>query len=349
MNIKQKILSIIICLLFGFSELYGQIGCIYGKILDYNTGECLNNVSVSLIFGGNTAGQFTTKEDGTYTFPISQAGNYQLNFQKAEYDDFSYASFPIHAGDSIRKDVPLQKPPQFLRITEVGNHNKEIENLYIGSITVPEFYYVQFFNSGSVDIDYITGKMCEWITEVTPSSGTLKPNEPPTIIRIRIDPDKFEAGKTTGKMLVITNNGNKVLNIEAIGKFPEVKTFALTTAYNDHQNRFPDTFMSEIEFNGRHTFKEIGYCFSDVNKNPTINDNVVIANDAGTFDYKDYWTFGLTGKHVFPWLGSGELFDPDFACRTYYVKTFLKYENENNVVIYSNNVAQFTLWEILCK
>jgi len=349
MNLIQKTLSVVICVcLFGFSELYAQNGRIYGKIVDINTGECLNNVSVSLIFGGNTAGQFTTKEDGTYTFPITQAGDYQLNFKRAEYDNFSYASFSVRAGDSIRKDVALQKPPRFLRITEVNNHDKEIDVLDIGSIIATESYYVDFFNSGGVDIDYVTGKMCEWITEVTPSSGTLKPNES-NRITIKINPDKFEAGKTTGKMLIITNNGNKVLNIKAIGKFPEVKTLVLTTAYNDPQNKFPDTYRSEIKFNGRHTFKEIGYCFSDVNKIPTINDNVVIANDAGTFDYKDYWTFGLTGKHLLPWLDSGELFDPEFACRTYYVRTYLKYENENNVVLYSNNVAQFTLWEILCK
>jgi hypothetical protein len=354
MNIKQKTLSIIIGLfLSSFSILYAQSGRIYGKIVDANTGECLSNVTVSLILeGSSTESQSITKEDGAYTFDITPKGNYQLKCKKPDYDNFSYASFYVRAGESLRKDVPLQKPPQFLRITELGK-NDEIDALNIGALTVSDVYYVDFVNFGGVDINFVTSKMCEWITEVTPSSGTLKPIGSDELyratIKIKIDPDKFEAGKTTGKVLIITNNGNKVLNIKAVGKFPEIKTLALTTAYNDPQNKFPDTFRSEIKFNGRHTFKEIGYCFSDVNKNPTINDNVVLANDAGNYDYKDYWMFGLTGKHLFPWLDSSELFDPDFACRTYYVRTFLKYDNENNVVLYSNNVAQFTLWEILCK
>lgn len=235
----------------------------------------------------------------------------------------------------------MQKPARFISITEVGNHAKEIDILNIGAITTPESFYVDFFNSGDVDIDYVTGKMCEWI-EITPSLGTLKPNQS-NRITIKIDPEKFEAGKITGKMLIITNNGNKVLNIKAVGKFPEIITLQPTQAFAD-ADLFPNTFRAEIKFKGRHTFKEMGYCFSDVNPIPTINDCVVQANDLATLDYKDYWM----DEHKFPWLSGTELFDPYFACRTYYVRAYLKYENENNIVIYSDNVAQFTLWDILC-
>lgn len=109
MGIKQKILSIIIYLFLGiFSELYAQNGHIYGKIIDRNTGECLSQVSVSLILESSTEGQMTTKEDGTYIFDITRTGNYQLNFKRTEYDDFSYTSFPVHTGDSIRKDAPCK-------------------------------------------------------------------------------------------------------------------------------------------------------------------------------------------------------------------------------------------------
>lgn len=341
---KATLKILILCLLsFGYSELYGQNGCIYGKVVDNNTGECLSNVSVSLVLGGNTEGQSTTKADGTYTFDITHAGTYQLLFKKAEYDDFSYASFSIRLGESIRKDVPLQKPPRFLRITEVNDHNKEIEILDIGTLTSENLYYVDFFNSGGVDIDYVTGKMCEWITAVTPSSGTLKPNES-NRITIKINPDKFEAGKTTGKMLIITNNGNKVLAIKAIGKFPKITTLPPDPIL------LPQKFQCQINFNRRHTFKEMGYCFSDVNPIPTISDNVVLAlaYKLDTFEYDDNLTYGVTGKHEFPWLRGTELFDTRFACRTYYVRAFLKYENENSTLIYSDNVEKFTLMEFLC-
>lgn len=344
----QKILPTVLCLFFfGFSVLYAQNGRIYGKVIDNNTGEFLDRVSVSLLLEGSIVSQIITSTNGIFSFDITQTGNYQLICKRTEYDDFSYASFHVRTEDSIRKDVPLQKPPRFLRITEVGYPDKEINVLDIGAITVPEPYHVDFCNLGGVVIEFVTGRMCEWITDVTPSSGTLEPNES-IRITFKINPDKFEAGKTTGKLLIITNNGNKVLNIKAIGKFPKIKTYTITTAYNDPENLFPDTYRAEIEFNSRHTFMEMGYCFSDVNKNPTINDNVVLANDLGNFDYKDYWTFGLTGKHLFPWLGGSELFDPGSVCQTYYVKAFFKYENENDSVVYSDNVAEFTLWKILC-
>ena len=348
MSIRQKILLIITCLfLLVHYELYAQNGRVFGKVVDNNTGECLSNVSISLIFGNSTAGQFTTTVDGTYTFDITQAGNYQLKFIRAEYDDFSYTSFQVRIGESIRKDVPLQKPPSFLRITEVGNHNTEISVLNIGAITAPETYYVDFVNWGSVDIDYVTGKMCEWLT-VSPSSGTLKPigsgeNES-NRITIKINPDKFEAGKTTGKLLIITNNGNKVLDIKAIGKFPEIITLPPTPIL------LPQKFHCQINFKGKHTYKEMGYCFSDINSNPTVNDNVVLASTyhLSTYDYDDNFTFGLTDMHKFPWLGTNELFPPEFFCQTYYIRAFLKYENENNIIIYSDNVEKFTLMEFMC-
>lgn len=341
MKIFLKILSIYI--LLSSTELYGQNGSVFGKVVDNSTGECLSNVSVSLMQGSNTIGQHTTTKDGTYTFDITQSGNYQLNFQRVEYDVFSYSTFYVHAGEFMRKDVSLQKPPRFLQITEVNNHNKEIEVLDIGELTSENTYYFDFFNSGGIDIDYVTSKMCEWITTVTPSSGTLKPNESHRIT-VKINPDKFEAGKTTGKMLIITNNGNKVLPIKAIGKFPKIITRPPSPIL------LPQQFKCEISFNGRHTFKEMGYCFSDINPIPTVNDNVVLAMayKLDTFEYDDNLTYAVTGQHEFSWLGGTELFDPNFACRTYYIRAFLKYENENNTIVYSDNVEKFTLMEFLC-
>lgn len=327
--------------LSGYSEVKGQCGWIYGKVVDVNTGECLNNVKVSLILGGNIIDNFTTLNHGRYWLPIPQEGEYRLAFNKAEYDEFSYAAFPVRSGDSIRKDAALQFPVRFIRITEVNDREKEVEMLDVGALTEETMYYVDFFNSGEVDMEYVTGKMSEWITAVIPSSGILKPNES-NRITIKINPEKFEAGKTTGKVLIMTNNGNKVLPIKAIGKFPEI-------TMSHPEGLFPQKFHCQISFNGRHTFKEVGYCFSDENSIPTLNDQVVLASqyELDTFEYDDLLTNGVTDKHRFPWLG-GTLFNPEFECRTYYVRAFLKYENANDTVIYSNNVEQFTLWEILC-
>lgn len=329
-------------LLLGYFEADGQTGWIYGKVVDGSTGECLNRVKVSLMQNEGTIEQFTTQEDGRYWFDIAEEGEYQLMFKRVEYDSSFYAVFPVRFGDSIRKDAALQFPAHFIRITEVNDSKKEIEMLDVGALTEESVYYVDFFNSGEVDIEYVIGKMSEWITEVTPSVGILKPNES-NRITIKINPDKLEAGKTTGKVLVITNNGNKVLPIKAIGKFPEITVLPT-------EDNFPQKFQCQVSFNGRHTFKEVGYCFSDENAIPTINDQVVLAfqYEWNTFEYDDFLEHIMTGSHKFPWLEGTELFDPEFVCRTYYVRAFLKYENENDTIVYSNNVTQFTLLEFLC-
>lgn len=340
MNVFFKILSLCL-LLSGYSEVYGQCGWVYGKVVDSNTGECLPRVVVSLIQGEGAIEHFTIQDDGYYWFKIAQEGEYQLVFKKTEYDDFSYAAFPIRLGDSLRKDAALLFPARFIRITEVNDREKEVEMLDVGALTEETMYYVDFFNSGEVDMEYVTGKMNEWITAVTPSSGTLKPNES-NRITIKINPEKFEAGKTTGNVLIITNNGNKVLPIKAIGKFPEITML-------HPEGLFPQKFRCQISFDRQHTFKEVGYCFSYENSIPTLQDQVVLAAqyELDTFEYDDFLGNGVTGKYKFPWLG-GALFNPEFECRTYYVRAFLKYENENDTVIYSNNVEQFTLWEFLC-
>lgn len=328
-------------LLPGYSGAEGQYGWVYGKVVDSRTGECLPHIAVSLMQGGSIIDNCVTQNNGRYCFRITQEGEYRLVFNNPEYNEFSYIAFPVRSGDSIRKDAALQFPARFIRITEVNDREKEVEILDVGALTEETMYYVDFFNSGEVDMEYVTGKMSEWITAVTPSSGTLKPNES-NRITIKINPEKFEAGKTTGKVLIITNNGNKVLPVKAIGKFPEITIL-------HPEGLFPQKFRCQISFNGKHTFKEVGYCFSDENSIPTLNDQVVLASlyELDTFEYDDFLTNGVTGKHRFPWLG-GTLFNPEFECRTYYVRAFLKYENANDTVIYSNNVEQFTLWEILC-
>jgi hypothetical protein len=204
----------------------------------------------------------------------------------------------------------------------------------VGAINSSQSYHVDFFNSGATTLKYITGTNRQWITIVTPATSTIAPIQSQRIT-ITIDPTKFEAGRTTGKVLVISNNGNAVLSIKAVGKYPEISVLPI-------EDPFPNTFRSEVTFNGNHTFKEMGYCFSHTNSLPTTNDNYVLANDIGSFTYKDYWS----DSSQFPWIGNLNWVDE--VCQTWYVSAFLTYENETDTIIYSSNVEQFILWDILC-
>ena len=321
---------------------------LYGKIVDSRTGEYLSGVSVGFSFiSGEKISSITTDKSGTYQFDIPTGGEYVLKVSKNEYTDTGIITdtVKIMKGEQKRRDFSLEKPVRFIHITEVSNNDKDIEILNVGTLASIGTEYVEFYNAGTVPLKYVVGKNCDWIIAVSPLSGTLDPMRAEQV-SITIDPAKLEAGKTTGKVLVMTNNGNAALSIKAVGNFPEITVLpAVTTAYRDDKNLFPDTFQSEIKFGGKHTFKEMGFCFSDKNQIPTTtNDKCVLANDIGNFSYKDYWN----DTHLFPWLEGGlESWETD-ACKTYYVRAFLKYENENDTTIYSNNVIRFTLWEILC-
>ena len=321
--------------------LSAQTGCVYGKVLDFNTTMELSNVCVSLLHKGGVEERTFTNELGEYRIKVEKNKSYQLQFDKAEYNT-TKESLCLKGKDAMRRDAIIGKPLGFLRITEVGNAEKEIEVIDVGALEVPSSYYVQFFNGGSENIEYRIGCMQEWITEITPSSGILKPNESPVILTIKVDPKKFEAGKTTGKILIKTNVGSRILSVKAIGKFPVLTVLPPISKFTeDPDNLFPDTFRAKIEFEGKHTFEKMGYCFAENNPLPTINDAVVYMNDMGDYSYYAHYADTM----AFPWLTMEGGWIP---CQRFYVRAFLLYNNENKLVHYSRNVEKFILWDLFC-
>lgn len=320
---------------------YAQMGYVYGKVLDYYTAEALANVGISLLYNDCVEGRVFTDEKGDYGIKMEKNKLYQLRFDKAEYHEITEYLY-IAEEDSICRDAIIGKPLGVLHITEVGNRDKEVDIIDIGALEVPTSYYVQLFNSGGKDIEYNIGSMQKWITEITPSSGVLKPNENPVIFTIKIDSNKFEAGKTAGKILIITNSGSKILTIKAVGKYPVLTVLPpITQGIQDTNNLFPDTFRAEIEFEGNHTFEKMGYCFAENNSLPTINDSVVYVNDLGSYSFYSHYS-----ETALPWLTMAGGWVP---CQIFYVRAFLMYNNENKLVHYSHNVEKFILWDIFCQ
>jgi hypothetical protein len=339
----QKYLFVLF--LLSFTRLSGQI-ILYGKVIDGNTGERLDNALVQLLsFENSLIEQKQTESNGEYRFNIKQTGSYRLKVCRAEYDNFVYETIKINQDDSIRRDVPLEKPPKFLCIINVNGTNCK-DTLKEKEIGNDKLFRFKLFNSGPVPLKWIVGQNKEWISvfssEKHTTSGILdsESNENSQIMDVTINPDKLEAGLTVGKVLVMSNNGNAILSIKATGKYPEISILPI-------KELWPSEFKGVIQFEGRHTYKEMGFCFSDINENPSIKDNVVLANDIGNFTYNDHLNYGINGSSNFSWL-EGFLKEEDI-CRTYYVRAFLKYENENDTVIYSKNVEHFTLLEIFCE
>lgn len=62
---------------------YNMFGTIEGRVLDYDTNEALEYVSVQLSPGGKNV---TTSIDGTFAFEDLDAGQYSLTVQKNSYE-----------------------------------------------------------------------------------------------------------------------------------------------------------------------------------------------------------------------------------------------------------------------
>ncbi len=328
---KNILFCVIALLLVSFSILPDEKYNVYGKIVDSATGEIVKGVQVRLLLN-NIVISSMMADSGKYEFNVSQTGTYKIEASQNEYNIFTDNAITITTDRQIRRDVILERPPRFLQIRKNG---EEIETLDLGKIETPDIYIVDLFNSGYETLRFVTSKNRRWITSVTPTSDVIEP-ENNSSIAIRIDPTQFEAGQTTGKVLIMSDNGSKVLTIKAVGDYPRVKVMPMEISY-------PDAFEGQIIFTGEHTYSDRGFCFSTTNRYPTINDNRVSANDVGGgFIYRDIWDdYGQ-----FPWLGS--LNSEDEICQTWYVRAYLKYENENDIVIYSDNVEDFTLLEMLC-
>ena len=323
-----KILSV-----FFLPELFGQNSVIYGKVIDSNTGERLSEVSLTLKNGDNIMIESKMIKGENYSFVVQKTGSYKLEVGKNEYDTV-FEDITVLFEDSLRRDVVLKRPPKFLCIIKVNGQDCKDILKEVDINTSGNLFRFALFNSGYVPLKWIVSKNCEWISvsssESNATNGTLD-SEGKENMTVIIDPEKLEAGKTTGKILVLSNNGNAVLSIKAVGKYPDIIMLPI-------EGLFPDTFKAQIDFKGRHTYQEMGFCFSYINENPTISDEYVLANDLGAFSYKR--VFERT-SYILPWYRV--FMDENDVCKTYYVRAFLKYEN--GTIIYSSNVEKFTLWK----
>ncbi|GHT32983.1 hypothetical protein FACS189434_06050 [Bacteroidia bacterium] len=345
----KKYLTILIAIFLSlFPHLSAQNGVIYGKIVDSATGERISNAQISVLYNGEAVGQ-PVINNGQYSFNANKAGNYSIKVVKAEYNTFS-GSVIASLGDSMRRDIALEKPPRFLKITEVNNNSAEIKEIDFGAVETFGYRYVDLFNSGTTALNYTTGKTKPWIVDVSPSSGTLQPNESQRIT-IKVEGAKLEAGETSGKMLVMSNNGNAVLGIKAIGKYPKV-TMLSVTRFDRPDNDSPNTFRGEIETIGANTYSKRGFCFSSISDMPIIEDEnciSVVCNTYGDFIYRDYWVDDQAKElPPFPWNTWEGMWA---TCQPWHVRAWVTYDRGNGkeIVIYSDNVIKFIRAEFMCK
>lgn len=211
MNVlRVAALLVLCCVLFGCTPEQ-QNGSIYGVITDSATGDPVNNATVQLRPGGETA---LTGSDGSYEFLEVPVGTYSIKVTKEGYSDlFDDYDIVVASGKPTRRDVKIRKLPSSLYICD--NDNNEISELDFGAnegVTQKTF---NIYNNGSQSLDYVITKSVNWISNVSEPTGTLKVHDTRPII-ITIDRELLADGNNTTTLMITSSaDGGKELTVKA--------------------------------------------------------------------------------------------------------------------------------------
>lgn len=102
---KKKFLFAILALLFSgcTEEEYSLFGTINGIVTDFQTGEPIPNVTMTLSPSGASA---TTGSDGAFEFVDLEAGQYKIQARHSDYKTDT-KTVNVLAGETVRGDMQL--------------------------------------------------------------------------------------------------------------------------------------------------------------------------------------------------------------------------------------------------
>ncbi len=169
-------------------DIFGRI---HGIVTDAESGEPIRTASVTLT-GGKTT---TTGSDGRYDFGDLEAGEYTVQISKTGYQT-NTKRVNVESGVTAQGDILMYYGAGFLKVNksniEFGTNN---------TLTVFEIT-----NTGQHDLNWEITKDCEWITEITPSSGVTRPGAKATVT-IKIDRSKVTGTAKLSTTIIVSSNG----------------------------------------------------------------------------------------------------------------------------------------------
>jgi len=260
---KRVIYSLIVAILcFGCTEKIEQTGSIYGVITDKATGEPVRSAGVQL----NTGTKTITGSEGQYEFAELKAGEYTLLVTKTGYTDLVDYKINIEAGKTVKGDVQIEKLPAALRI--VNDKGENIDELDFGSEASVVSRSFNIFNDSPETLEWIITKNCDWITEISRTTGTLQAGKQQPVV-ITIDRKKLSAGNNSYILNIASDNGTKELTIKATGNsLPTLNTLNITDIMETTA-----VFNGEVLTNGIPSYTERGFVYS-TSSMPTIETTI---------------------------------------------------------------------------
>ena len=246
----------------GCTEKVGKTGSISGVVTDKATGEPVRAAGVQL----NTGEKATTGNDGYYEFPELSAGEYTLQVTKTGYTDLLDYKIIVQSGQTTKGDVQIEKLPAALRI--VNDKGENIDMLDFGSEASVVSRSFNIFNDSPETLEWIITKNCDWITEISKTTGTLQAGKQQPVV-LTINREKLSAGNNTYILNISSDNGTKELTIKADGYIlPTLNTHAVTDLTTKTA-----LLNGEILTNGTPDYTERGFVYA-LSPMPTVETTI---------------------------------------------------------------------------
>lgn len=169
-------------------ELYGNV---HGYVSDEATGEPIRTASVTINPGGKKT---VTGSDGRFEYTTLEAGQYTLQIAKDGYQT-NVGNVTVVPGQTAQCDILLRPGDGYLKV------NKSEINLG----TSNNMAAFEISNSGKIELQWTIKKDCDWISEITPSTGNTAPGKRSSVT-VKIDRTKLEKGKNYSYSIIITSN-----------------------------------------------------------------------------------------------------------------------------------------------
>jgi hypothetical protein len=237
-------------------------GSIYGVITDKATGEPVRTAGVQL----NTGTKTVTGSEGQYEFTDLKAGEYTITVTKTGYTELTGYKITVEAGKTNKGDVQIEKLPMALRI--VNDKGQNMDTLAFGNDESLVTRSFNIFNDSPESLEWIITENCNWISELSKTTGTLQPGKQQPIV-ITIDREKLGNGVNVYILNISSDNGTKELTITATGR----EIVMLNTLDVSNITTSSATFNGVITATGAPAYTERGFVYS-TSSMPTIENTI---------------------------------------------------------------------------
>lgn len=280
---KYRILYII-CLLLIIScakDIIDLSGSIEGIVKDNVTSEPLQGVSITLSPSGKSA---TTGNDGRYSFPELDAGNYSIEFSKVGYEA-NKKEVTVLAGKPMQVDAMLNKITNALIVNPT--------TLNFGDLETSKTLFVYSLEQLG-DIRYTIKVDADWIS-LSKSDGNATSTGDK--ITITIDRSKLSIGNYEKNITVTSSYGEVVIPVIVNQVERDIAT--LTTNAPENITETSLTIKGTIVKTGGLKITSHGHCWSETEQ-PTIDNSKNNLGDTESIgDFTSTLTNLVAGKSYF--------------------------------------------------